>query len=528
MNTSTTQPSRTLRLGTRASLLARAQSTIVAQALMAEHPGLQVELVELETRGDIDQKTPLTQVSDQAFFSDSLDAALADGSVDFCVHSWKDIDGPRPEGFVRAAVPRRSLPHDVILFRADVTDVIRRGDTLRIGTSSTRRQINTADFLRWALPGEAAFEFSLLRGPVHERVSRIADSAGQNRLDGVVLALAGLERLWQDPVGRAAIEPYLRDARRMVMPLSAAPAAAGQGALAVETLAGNTEVRDLLQAIHDPQSENLVSLEQSLIAECDPTGTGGFGATAVAHAELGYVVRLRGRVDADATPLQLTRTALDQHENLTAEGAERMRPAGRSAGRRWPAATWHAGIRKAAIPDRATQACASARAVFVAHADALTGAAASPSARYWTSGPDSWARLARQGIWIEGCADNLGFAAATELLAAPVLQLPALGEWTALTHRDALPGWDDSGVGHVVATYSIDIALDEHAARQELAGCTHFYWSSARQYEALRKWLPADAQHACGAGKTLHALRAAGLEQVRPFPSRREWQQWAA
>ena len=79
-----------------------------------------------------------------------------------------------------------------------------------------------------------------------------------------------------------------------------------------------------------------------------------------------------------------------------------------------------------------------------------------------------------------------------------------------------------------MATYAIDIDIDATRAREELAGCTHFYWSSARQYRALQPWLPANASHACGGGKTLQGLREAGLSEIQPFVSRREWLQWAA
>jgi len=506
-----TQP-RVLRLGTRASLLAVAQSRLVADALTAAHPDLQVELVQLGSRGDTDQDTPLHQVADAQFFSDELDTALVAGEVDFCVHSWKDIDGERPSECVRAAVPARALPHDVILFRADVMDTVRNGTALRIGTCSERRHINTADFLEWALPACGArpeFEFVSLRGPVDERVARIGSDAAEP-LDGVVLALAGLARLWQDPAGNAAIRPHLENARWMVLPLSQAPAAAAQGALAVETRADNRRCRELLRAIHDPVSEQLVTAEQALLANYGAA----FGATAVSHPEHGYVLQLRGR-DAAGDVVRFTGTGSCAPE----------RPA---SVRRWSGNIWKQGTRKQLIEGAAERACQDAEAVFVAHADALTTATASDEPRYWTSGPESWARLAARGIWVEGCADNLGFNATLTLLQIPVLQLPPLYRWTALTHRDAVSSWSDSGVGTTVATYAIDIELDEQLARQELADCTHFYWASARQYTALQAWLPANAHHSCGGGKTLQGLRAAGLTHLQPFVSRREWRQWAA
>jgi hypothetical protein len=166
-------------------------------------------------------------------------------------------------------------------------------------------------------------------------------------------------------------------------------------------------------------------------------------------------------------------------------------------------------------------------AVFIAHWRAAENRALSNQARYWTSGIQSWRKLAAQGIWVEGCADNLGFASIRETLASPVLQLPELPHWHALTHEDAVASWAASDVGHVIATYRSRIPEEDRKdLADQMTGCTHFYWSSARQYESLKDAVPPNAQHACGPGKTLEALRAAGLTNVQPFVSRREWQQW--
>jgi len=511
-----------LRLGTRSSLLAIAQSRLVAEQLMRAHPGLQVELIELQSRGDKDQATPLSSVSDTSFFSDELDAALARREVDFCVHSWKDIDGPRPDNFVRAAVPARALPHDAILFRSDVCALLARGDTLRIGSSSRRRQINTADFLNWALPDlgqPARFEFHDLRGPVHERLARITTAAGNKRLDGVVLALAGLERLWQDADGRRNIEPLLRDARWMVMPLSECPAAPAQGALALETLRDNHHCRALLQALHDEETEQLVQLEQEIIGRVAPNRS-GFGATAESDPLLGYIARLRGRESEQAEPVYLTRTApgVGPSDNV------QPRPAEHSKVRPWHGESWQRATRKRPLAVNKL----TGEAVFVAHADAYTTALNEDGIRCWTSGPHSWKQLAKRGVWVEGCADNRGFERVKPLLAAPVLQLPTLRDWLAITHADALDGWASSGVGNVIPTYAIEVELDAIPVADDVAGCTHFYWASARQYRALKEYLPPRAYHACGTGKTFSALAAEGAPNLRAFPSRREWQRWLA
>src|SRR6476646_2339235 len=96
-----------LRLGTRRSLLAWAQSGQVAREIERLNPGLRVELVGIETRGDRIQDVPLRAVEGKEFFVAELDEALASGAVDLSVHSMKDLSLERPRAFVRAAIPPR-------------------------------------------------------------------------------------------------------------------------------------------------------------------------------------------------------------------------------------------------------------------------------------------------------------------------------------------------------------------------------------------------------------------------------------
>src|ERR1700704_6193974 len=118
---------RPLRLGTRRSLLARAQSSAVARALERAHPGLKVELVGIDTRGDRITDIPLTQVDGKEFFTAEIDAALREGKVDLTVHSFKDLSLERPEELTLAAVPRRENPRDIVIFAPDVLLELARG-----------------------------------------------------------------------------------------------------------------------------------------------------------------------------------------------------------------------------------------------------------------------------------------------------------------------------------------------------------------------------------------------------------------
>lgn len=509
---------RTLKLGTRGSRLALAQSAQVAARLRALHPGLVVELVPVTTRGDRNQSVALGEVQDPDFFSAELDQALLDGTVDFCVHSLKDLPTVRHSGLACAALPVREDPRDVVIWREDVADRLARGATLRIGASSPRRQANVAAFLEEALPDlghPPKLRFQALRGPVDQRVGRLHGPAdAPDALDGVILALAGLSRLWQDEQGRAALAPRLSRARWMVLPLTRCPAAAGQGVLAVECRSGDRPVLDVLRGLHDPDTAELVTLERSALDRWPPAARPALGATAVWHDTLGPLCFVHGTDPGDGQLIEALEWSPPPRPEAPLTGFD---------GIAWQRLC----TRKPEHRQEALQLPAGS-AVFVAYWHALPEGAEHRDWRIWTSGVESWRRLAARGVWVEGCGDNLGFADTRTILTCPVLGLPTLGQWTALTYTSAVPGWWDSGVGQVLSTYTIHPPGDGaplEKVRTAARRATHFYWSSAEQYAGLKDVVPADAHHACGAGKTLAALRAAGLD-AEPFPNSHEWRRW--
>jgi hydroxymethylbilane synthase len=508
-----------LRLGTRASPLALAQSRLAATGLAARCPGTGIELVPIETRGDRDLTVPLAQVDDPEFFAAEIRAALRAGEIDFAVHSLKDLAAEGPPDLVRAALPPRAAPHDVIVFRADIIKRLAAGLPLRLGSCSLRRQTNVAAFLPEALPAVGPpprLEFRDLRGPVDRRLLRIAQPAHQeDALDGVILALAGLERLWNDPQAATLVAPVLASARWMVLPLSRCPAAAGQAVLALECRADDERTRALLARAHDPASAAAVAAEQAALARWPEADRAWLGATAVNDPSLGPLCWLHGLpLSAGGQPV----ASLDWNAPPPPAGPVRF----------WDGAGWRAHSRREPLPAQ----LGSPQALFVAHWQAAVHLELPAGTRTWTSGITSWQRLAAQGTWVEGCADHLGFESVKPLLATPVLGLPPLEQWTALTHEDALPSWKHSGVGTALASYRVSLPDDQQHSdtlarlRDEARTATHFYWHSIAPLALLHDVLPPGAVHAAGPGKTPRHLAAAGIAPVQVFPDHRSWRAW--
>ena len=513
-----------LRLGTRRSALAWVQSSQVAQALRDAHPGLQIELVGIDTRGDLITNVPLSGVEGKEFFTAEIDAALLQGRVDLTVHSLKDLSLERPPGLQLAAIPLRANPRDIILFAADALQQLQAGAGLRIGTASPRRQQLLPGFLQRALPYATHNTITLepLRGNVDSRLRRLREPRGSERqLDGVVLALAGLTRLFADTAterqGHALLQQLLQDLPLMVLPLTEVPAAPGQGALAIECRADDVRTRGLLAVLEHTATRAAIGAERQVLSQHGGGCHQRFGATQLSTADAGTVMHIAG-------------IAADERD-IT---ARHWSPPATLVPPLTPVRSWYShdsGTTQALLDAQALQPLLpAARPVFVAHSRAVPADAAAllQGKRVWTSGSASWFRLAAQGVWVEGCAEGLGANVAAELINVPVLRLPAPSAWTVLTHAGAEEGWQEGAWSGstVLATYeSIGTALPEVDA---LAAATHVWWSSVSQFERGRAFVSATAHHASGPGKTAAHIRAAGITLFTPFPSITEWQQWIA
>ena len=517
----------TLRLGTRRSALAWVQSSQVAAALRAAHPGLEIEMVGIETRGDRIIDVPLSGIEGKEFFTAEIDAALLEGRVDLTVHSLKDLSLERPAPLLLGAIPRRANPRDIAIFAPDALQRLKDGHGLRIGTASPRRQQLLPSFFKRALPYGEHNTISLepLRGNVDGRLRRLREPRGSERyLDGIVLALAGLTRLFADTAterqGQALLTGLLQDLPLMVLPLSDCPAAPGQGALAIECRAGDERTRKVLAALEHAPTRAAIGAERAVLAQHGGGCHQRFGATQLLVPGAGAVLLIggiasdgndiTGRRWTPEAPLPPPPSGLHAWDGSQAADAPALKPLLDTAG-----LAPH-------LNDRS--------AVFVAHSRALPADAGTLLAgkRVWTSGSASWFRLAAQGVWVEGCAEGLGAVVAAGLITEPVLRLPAPRDWAVLTHAGAEAGWreGDWAGSAVTATYATtDAALPDTNA---LATATHVWWSSVSQFEAGRAQARADAHHACGPGKTAEHLRRAGITHLTPFPSVEEWQQWLA
>lgn len=265
---------REIRIGSRASELAIAQSNLVVGAIAKAYPEYRFKLVTMHTRGDRELGRPMEDAgSGKDFFTDTLEEALRQGKVDLCVHSLKDLPEQFPEDLPVLAYSRREDPRDALILPQDKTFCNFSQNHSPVGCSSARRRLQLLTIAPW-------LQMAQIRGNVPTRIAKL----DRGEYGAVVLAMAGLNRLGTS-----------ERASRIFSTEEIIPAA-GQGILAVQGRRG--EPHEYLDAVNDPVSALEAQAERELLCELGC----GCNSPAAAYAQIiGGVILLSGMFAADAT-----------------------------------------------------------------------------------------------------------------------------------------------------------------------------------------------------------------------------------
>jgi hydroxymethylbilane synthase len=232
---------RTLRIGSRGSILARWQAEFVHKQLF-QLTGVEAEIIIIKTSGDKMQQAPLTQIGGKGIFIKELEEALLEESIDLAVHSVKDIPTETPGRLSFPAVCRRDDVRDCLVSNnGTVLANLKQG--ARVGTSSLRRQAQLRHF-------RADLDIRELRGNVDTRLRKVESGA----YDAIVVSKAGLDRLgWS----RRITEPL---ATEISLP------AVGQGAIAIQSRVKDQEAAEILEKLDHPETRTEVIAERALLA----------------------------------------------------------------------------------------------------------------------------------------------------------------------------------------------------------------------------------------------------------------------
>jgi len=307
-------------LGTRGSELALTQTKMVTAELQTAFPHLHIERQIIQTSGDKRQDLRFSEFSDVAqvdkgIFIKELEIALENGQIDAAVHSLKDVPSDLAAGFTIAAVLPRAAIEDVLITAQPFTlETLPQG--ARVGTSSVRR----AAQLKFLRPDVQIVE---IRGNVPTRVKKVL---GENALDAVLLAAAGLLRLGLLNANLSRIHIEGQTLHALVLdPVKFLPAA-GQGAIAIECRAGDEATIQTLRALNHPETEARVTAEREFLkilgAGCQtPVGA----HTWIKDQQLHMAVRVFNEADLSVSPVEReAHRPLHEAKQLAADLAARL------------------------------------------------------------------------------------------------------------------------------------------------------------------------------------------------------------
>lgn len=468
-----------LRIASRKSDLARIQAHAVAASLKKAHPEIQIEFHFSESLGDKNLTDPLWKMPEKGVFTQDLTRDLLEKRADLVVHSWKDLPVQNhPETEIVATLPREDV-RDLLLFKKSARKKLDGEYHLQIFSSSPRREYNLTPFLLECLPGACSkVEFKPVRGNIQTRVRKLMETP---EIDGLVLAKAALDRLLSAEAEefqetRVFLRKALQQCDWMVLPLTANPAAAAQGALAIEIRSDREDVRKLLSAIHDERTFREVIRERQVLKSYGGGCHQKIGVTILDRPE-GSLSFLRGLTDGGQKLSQRVFTG----PNGRAEGL----PSPKILRSDWLFSRVARGA--VTVPKDVT-------ALYLSHASSWRESLKFEGIR-WTAGLATWKKLAEQGLWINGCSEGLGEAEDARLQElAPGLK------WGLLAHGKS----QSAGDATMIATYDLVPVADA-----ELPAEMDLHWTSSTLFdEAVRRWPEiADRRHSCGPGKTWEHLR---------------------
>jgi len=234
-----------LKIGTRGSPLALAQTELVIAQLKQAHPDLTTEIVKIVTSGDRIQDRPLSEAGGKGLFTKEIEDALLAGTIDCAVHSMKDMPTILPEGLIISCLLAREDPRDAFFSpKTKTLDELPAGAV--VGTSSLRRQAIV-------LARRPDLKVAVFRGNVGTRLKKLEEGV----VDATLLAVAGLKRLGQGHLIKNILEPDV------MLP------AVAQGAVGIEARENDTAARLLLSAIHCPVTELRVTAERAFLEVMD-------------------------------------------------------------------------------------------------------------------------------------------------------------------------------------------------------------------------------------------------------------------
>jgi hydroxymethylbilane synthase len=518
----------------RNSKLSLIQGHTAQQLIEKKDPSVSVEVLSKPSRGDLDLTTPLYLMGDKNIFTKDIEDVLWAGEADFAVHSMKDISAEKlTDPNFKVAIIERDDVRDVVIFNQNIFDLLRKGDKIRLGTSSLRREQLIPVFLKKALPklSDKPIEIEILsiRGNVDTRLRKLINGD----FDCIALAVAGLNRLLnfdseiseilrnEIPIlsGLSLPADKVGGLPKMLMPIAEVTPAAGQGALLVECLSKNEAASTLIQQINDPQ------LLSNILKERDFTKQYGAGC----HQRFGVV-----NFDVKGINVSIIKGKSDTQD---IDDMDFDTPFGDLVkGKKLFSASDYMrdffDYQYFTLNDLFYDKLKKAKTIFVAHHRAASDTTVldilkskntenTAGGNVWASGTKTWFDLAKKGVWVEGCSDGFGFEFLNPVFERPLFKTEKK-DILILTNEAAEAHWQPDY--KTASTYRLTDNLSPQLIA-EIKTSDAFFWTNYEQYQICKPYLKPNIIHACPSGKTAQLFENEGLTPVL-FPNIKAFLVW--
>ena len=477
-----------IRILSRKSDLAVIQARQVGKKIQEHFPTIKIEYITKKTSGDIDLKTPLSEMGSAGVFTDDLRDDLIANKCDLAVHSWKDLPLDLGSDTVLAGSLKRSDQRDILFVKKNSLENIHKNKTITILSSSPRRMYNLDPFIKNYLPFNLdKIVFENIRGNIPSRFKKFLEG----NADGLVMAKAAVDRLLNNQIQEfddtaKIMRMNIDQCLWTITPLSQNPTSPAQGALGIEVSRNNKELIEMINIISDHQTIDCVNQERKILKNY---GGGCHQKIGVSYfvTHFGLMKAKKGETDSGEKFYGWEKN--DSYINFDRKvSKDQIFPVSLKNHKLFKREYILKSIEKI---KEISQHC-----FWISRSSALPRDAKINSTNIvWTSGIKTWKSLAERGIWVNGTADGMG-----ENIDPDINNLTS-NLWIKLTHKSA----PRTKIQNVIHTYTlIDLPINEDIEDKKF-----FYWMSSSAFNYVLKQYPKiiNGYHACGPGNTYEALK---------------------
>ena len=477
-----------IRILSRKSDLAQIQAKLVGLEIKHKFPHLNISYLTKITEGDIDRKSPLSEMKETGVFTDDLRKSLIAKECDMIVHSWKDLPIDVGSKTIISGSLKRADERDILLVNKNKINQIKKYKKISILTSSPRRVYNLKDFVLNYFPFKCEeVTFENVRGNIPTRLKKLLEGNS----DALIVAKAAIDRLLNNPFKEyedlsKEIKNYMDKCSWMILPLSINPSSPGQGALAIEIRSEDQQLSETIKSISDPLCVACVHNEREVLKKY---GGGCHQEIGVSFFPtfFGLVKCEKGETDKGKKFYSWSVINTNGKKNTKVNKNE-IFPENLLDYKFFKRITLKDSINKINSLEN--------NCIWISRKSALPQESSLSSTNIiWTSGNKTWKALADRGIWVNGSSDSMGEDFNPKI--NTLCQFP----WIKLAHNNS----SKSLISDVIFTYK----LVEEENLPNLDNKKYFYWMSSSAFKLAINKKPRilDAYHACGPGNTFKEIK---------------------